>query len=95
VDNIELERQLDAGGRAGATAMGQALRDLTIPIGEVLTSPTYRAMEIVRLAQLPNPQPHPELGDGGQSMQGVTEAQGRGFGIGPHDGRRGAATSSS
>lgn len=74
-DNVNLERQLDEAGRTSATAMGKALRDLNIPIGEVLTSPTYRALETVRLAQLRNPEPIVELGDGGQSMQGVTEAQ--------------------
>lgn len=74
-DNVKLERQLDAAGRAGARAMGQALIDLKIPVSEVFTSPTYRAMETVRLAKLPNPQPREELGDGGQSMQGVSDAQ--------------------
>ncbi len=74
-DNVKLERQLDAAGRAAATAMGQALHDLKIPIGEVLTSPTYRAMETVRLAQLPNLRPHEELGNGGQSMQGASDVQ--------------------
>ncbi len=74
-DNVKLERQLDEAGRAGATAMGRALSDLKIPVGEVLTSPTYRAMETVRLAKFPNPQPHDELGDGGQSMQGASDAQ--------------------
>ena len=74
-DNVKLERQLDEAGRAGATAMGRALGDLKIPVGEVLTSPTYRAMETVRLAKLPNPQPHDELGDGGQSMQGASDTQ--------------------
>jgi phosphohistidine phosphatase SixA len=74
-DNVKLERQLDAAGRADSTAMGKALRDLKIPVGEVLSSPTYRALETVRLAQLPNPQVHTELGDGGQSMQAVAEAQ--------------------
>lgn len=74
-DNVKLERQLDEAGRAGATAMGRALSDLKIPVGEVLTSPTYRAMETVRLAKLPNPQSHDELGDGGQSMQGASDAQ--------------------
>jgi hypothetical protein len=29
----------------------------------------------VRLAQLPNPKTYSELGDGGQSMQGVSESQ--------------------
>jgi phosphohistidine phosphatase SixA len=74
-DNTNLERQLDAAGRAGAAAMGKALRDLKIPVGSVLTSPTYRARETVRLAQLANPQSPEELGDGGHSMQGVTDAQ--------------------
>ena len=74
--NVNLERQLDEAGRAGAAAMGKALRDLKIPVGEVLSSPTYRALETARLAQLANPQSHAELGDRGQSMQGVTEADG-------------------
>jgi hypothetical protein len=39
-DDTSLERQLDATGRDGATAMGQALRALKVPIGDVLTSPT-------------------------------------------------------
>jgi phosphohistidine phosphatase SixA len=75
-DNLKLERQLDDAGRAGATALGKALRQLKIPIGTVLSSPTYRALETVRLAQLVNPQSAVELGDGGQSMQGVTNEQG-------------------
>jgi phosphohistidine phosphatase SixA len=74
-DNVKLERQLDETGRATAVAMGKAIRELKIPIGDVLTSPTYRALETVRYAQLGNPQPYAELGDNGQSMQGGTEAQ--------------------
>jgi phosphohistidine phosphatase SixA len=74
-DNVNLERQLDESGRATAIAMGNALRTLKVPIGEVFTSPTYRALETVSLAQLPNPQALPVLGDGGHSMQGVSEAQ--------------------
>jgi phosphohistidine phosphatase SixA len=74
-DNVKLERQLDEAGRAGSVAMGRALRDLKIPLGDVLTSPTYRALETVRLAQLADPRTQTELGDGGQSMQGVTDAQ--------------------
>jgi phosphohistidine phosphatase SixA len=74
-DNVKLERQLDEAGRAGAVAIGRALRDLKIPVGEVLASPTYRALETVRLAQLANSRSTAELGDGGQSMQGVTDAQ--------------------
>src|SRR5262245_59573700 len=65
-DNLNLERQLDEAGRVTATAMGKALRDLKIPIGEVLTSPTYRALETIRLGQFGNPKTFAELGDGGQ-----------------------------
>ena len=74
-DNTKPERQLDAEGRATATAMGKALKDLKIPIGEVLSSPTYRALETVRYAQFGKAQPFAELGDNGQSMQGGTAAQ--------------------
>jgi phosphohistidine phosphatase SixA len=74
-DNPRLERQLDEAGRRGAAAMGDAIRRLQIPIGAVFTSPTYRAMETARLARLDRPQAVDELGDGGQSMQGVSEAQ--------------------
>jgi|SRR5579871_242000 len=74
-DNVKVERQLDEAGRATAAAMGKALRDLKIPIGSVLSSPTYRALETIRLEQLPNPQTFPELGDNGQSMGVSSEAQ--------------------
>jgi phosphohistidine phosphatase SixA len=74
-DNVNLERQLDEGGRASAMAMGKALRELKIPIGDVFTSSTYRALETVRYAQLGRPQTYAELGDGGQSMQGATDIQ--------------------
>ena len=74
-DNTKPERQLDETGRNTATAMGKALRELKIPIGSVLSSPTYRALETVRLAQLGTPKTFAELGDNGQSMQGGTAAQ--------------------
>jgi phosphohistidine phosphatase SixA len=74
-DNTKPERQLDEEGRATATAMGKALRDLKIPIGTVLSSPTYRALETVKYAQLGEARPVPELGDGGQSMKASTEQQ--------------------
>jgi len=74
-DNVKPERQLDEEGRTTATAMGKAVRSLKIPVGQVFTSPTYRALETVKYAQLGTPTPVPELGDNGQSMQGGTEAQ--------------------
>jgi phosphohistidine phosphatase SixA len=73
-DNVNRERQLDAEGREGATAMGEALRRLGIPVGEVLSSPTYRARETARYAGFADPGLAPELGDRGRSMQGVTDA---------------------
>ena len=74
-DNTSRERQLDRVGKDTATAMGAALRALKIPVGVVLTSPTYRARETVKYIGLPNPTAVPELGDGGQSMAGASEAQ--------------------
>jgi phosphohistidine phosphatase SixA len=74
-DNGKLERQLDEGGRKAAIAMGKAFQNLKIPIGSVLSSPTYRALETVRLARFGSPQTFAELGDNGQSMQGGTAAQ--------------------
>src|SRR6185437_8071583 len=67
-DNVKRERQLDAAGRASARAMGDAFRRLRVPVGEVLSSPTYRALETARLAQLPAPQTFQQLGDAGMSM---------------------------
>jgi phosphohistidine phosphatase SixA len=74
-DNTKPERQLDETGRTTSAAMGKALRDLKIPIGEIYSSPTYRALETLRLAGLPNAKPTPELGDNGQSMSITNEAQ--------------------
>jgi phosphohistidine phosphatase SixA len=74
-DNVPPERQLDGKGRAAATAMGEAIRRLKIPVTQVLTSPTYRARETARLAGLPNPRPVTELGEGSGSMQAVDRAQ--------------------
>jgi phosphohistidine phosphatase SixA len=73
-ENTNLERQLDQKGRESARAMGEAITQLGIPIGDVLSSPTYRARETVRLVSLGRAQTFAEIGDGGQSMQRITEA---------------------
>jgi len=73
--NTNLERQLDENGRTTATAFGDAIRSLKIPVGQVLSSPTYRALETARYAQLPTPMPLPELGDNGRSMQNTNQSQ--------------------
>jgi hypothetical protein len=74
-DNPRLERQLDEAGRGSAQAMGQAIKALNIPVGEVWSSPTYRALQTVHLAGLPSPKTAFELGDGGQSMQATSKGQ--------------------
>ena len=74
-DNVPPERQLDEQGRKTTTAMGEALRRLKIPIGEVLTSPTYRARETARLLGFPNARSVAELGEGTGTMQAVSSAQ--------------------
>ncbi len=68
-ENTTLERQLDENGRNTARAMGSAMKKLRLPIGEVFSSPTYRALETARMAGLPQPRTFAELGDGGQSMR--------------------------
>jgi hypothetical protein len=55
--------------------MGRAINTLSIPIGEVWSSPTYRALETVRLTSLPDPTTAVELCDGGQSMQAISKGQ--------------------
>jgi phosphohistidine phosphatase SixA len=67
-ENPHHERQLDELGRTSARAMGDAFHRLRIPIGQVLSSPTYRALETARLAGFGPAQPDEQLGDRGQSM---------------------------
>ena len=45
-------RQLSAAGRAHATAIGAAMRQLDLPVTEVLASPYCRTVETARLMQL-------------------------------------------
>ena len=66
--NPDLERQLDDDGLTAARAMGAALKRLGIPIGEVLSSPTFRARETISAAGLPSPRIAEQLGDAGHSM---------------------------
>jgi phosphohistidine phosphatase SixA len=75
-DNIAVERELDEAGRASARVMGAAMKAMRLPVGAVLSSPTYRALQTVKLASLPSPQTFPELGDGGQSMQTLGQGPG-------------------
>jgi phosphohistidine phosphatase SixA len=71
--NFNLERQLDENGQKSAQAMGAALKTLSIPLGDVLSSPTYRALETVRFGAFGEAKSFAELGDGGRSMAPVTD----------------------
>jgi phosphohistidine phosphatase SixA len=74
-DNLNRERQLDDVGRQSAAAMGAAVKALRIPVGDVWSSPAYRALQTVRLAGLPTPKIADPLGDRGQSMQAANDDQ--------------------
>ena len=63
--NLNLERQLDEIGRETAMQMGRAVRSQQIPVGQILSSPTFRAMETVTYLELGDAQPVAELGSGG------------------------------
>jgi phosphohistidine phosphatase SixA len=67
-ENVTGERQLDETGRNTARAMGEAIKTLRIPIADVQSSPTYRALETVRLASLGIAKPMGQLNAGGQNM---------------------------
>jgi phosphohistidine phosphatase SixA len=67
-ENANLERQLDSTGRQQAKMLGVTLRALDVPIGEVLSSPAYRAQETVKLAKFGEPITDPHLDEGGQGM---------------------------
>jgi phosphohistidine phosphatase SixA len=72
-DNPRRERQLDDAGKADARALGAALRALHIPIGPIYSSPTYRALETIRLAGLGTPRIVAQLGEGEHGMLGAAE----------------------
>jgi phosphohistidine phosphatase SixA len=74
-DNVNRERQLDAVGEATSRAMGEALRELGVPIRETLTSPAFRALQTVRYLGFEDARLAEELGDGGNSMQPGSDAK--------------------
>ena len=67
-DNVNLERQMDEKGRETARVLGEGIKRLHIPIGTVLSSPAYRALQTVKLAALGAPKTLSELNAGGQNM---------------------------
>jgi phosphohistidine phosphatase SixA len=67
-ENVKLERQLDQMGRDTAKAMGESFKRLRIPVGEVISSPTYRARLTAQLAFGVAPKTAPELDEGVEGM---------------------------
>jgi phosphohistidine phosphatase SixA len=67
--NTGVERQLNENGHKAAHAMGQALKTLQIPIGTVLSSPTFRTRETVQELQVGMPDTFNLLGDGSQGYE--------------------------
>jgi phosphohistidine phosphatase SixA len=55
--------------------MGEALRELEVPIGDVFTSPTFRTLQTVRYLGFGDARLVEELGDGGSSMQPGADAK--------------------
>lgn len=74
-DNVKGERELDENGKRTATAMGEALRTLKIPVGQVLSSPTYRAQQTAHALGFAKPVLEEALGDGGLGMAADTEGK--------------------
>jgi phosphohistidine phosphatase SixA len=67
-ENVTVERQLDEAGKTTSTSMGKALKTLGVPIGEVDSSQTFRALQTAKYADLPHPKPVAELTEGAQGM---------------------------
>lgn len=64
INNIAKQRQLNDAGRAKAREMGEAFRKLNIPVGPVVTSAFYRAIETGKIA-FGNATPTLDVAEGG------------------------------
>ena len=72
LENPARERELDDAGQSFARVLGETLRTLRIPFGEVFTSPSYRARQTVRLVGLAHPQSVIELDESPEGLQANT-----------------------
>lgn len=66
LDNVAKQRQLNDQGRADARAVGETLRKAGVPIGKAYSSRFQRAVETARLIGGKEPQPTPDVTEGGQ-----------------------------
>jgi len=67
-ENVKHERQLDDAGKNDARAIGAAVKQLHIPIAEILSSPTFRARETVKYSALGEAKIVAELDENPQGM---------------------------
>jgi phosphohistidine phosphatase SixA len=72
-ENVKLERQLDQTGRADAQKLGGAMKALRIPVGAVFSSPTYRALQTVKLAGFGQPRIFADLDENAAGMAANVE----------------------
>ena len=64
--NVTKQRQLNDAGRAKAREIGAAMKKLGIPVGQVITSQYFRAIETGRLLGFGEPQATADVSEGGQ-----------------------------
>ena len=64
--NVTKQRQLNDAGRAKAKEIGAAMKKLGIPVGQVITSQYFRAIETGRLLGFGEPQTTADVAEGGQ-----------------------------
>jgi phosphohistidine phosphatase SixA len=66
IANVQKQRQLNDQGRALAREIGDAMRKLNIPVGQVITSQFYRAVETGTLLGFGNVTSTVDISEGGQ-----------------------------
>jgi phosphohistidine phosphatase SixA len=65
LDNVAKQRQLNDKGRADAKAVGDAFKAAGVPIGKSISSRFYRAVETAKLIGGKDPEPTPDMTEGG------------------------------
>lgn len=64
--NVAQQRHLNDVGRAKAKEIGAVMKKLGIPVGQVVSSQYFRAIETARLLGYGEPQPTADVSEGGQ-----------------------------
>ena len=71
ITNVAKQRQLNDQGRALAREIGEAMRKLNIPVGQVVTSQFNRAVETGTLLGFGNVTSTPDISEGGQVVSPI------------------------